>query len=178
MKRECRPFWEGLIDLAEGRDNAAAAGHVAGCADCAVRLAEMQRVVAAAQGTWFTAPADAVERAKALMPMRPRRRAVLVGATLAGGFARSSTEDFQITLDLGGPKMRVMVAREAAGWSLVGQAPSEAWSVSDAQGDVKSEAGGRFRILVSALGESAFVLRGPDYDVEVPAMSEMMDVRD
>ena len=171
MRRECKTIQEGLVDLAEGRSNDLAQSHVAGCEACQVELSRLQRIVASARQPMFKAPTDALERAKRLMPQRERRPAILVNRSFAASFARSGGTDAQLTLDIAGHSTRLMVTQEPNGWCIIGQLPSVDWALAS---DGPTDEDGRFSVTVPNL-DSAILLHGPEFDVEIPPLSEFLD---
>jgi hypothetical protein len=177
MNRACRAIWESLIELAEGKSSPVAEAHVAHCANCSESLAELRQLFSAGRTEWHAAPMEVVDRAYSIMPQRERRRAVFVSQSFGTAFARSGEGDFQMTFSVDGSPMRLLVSREQTGWSLVGQVPTDGWSVGPGHSDVRQDMEGRFRIHVRRLEDSAFVLRGPFHDVEIPAITEFLDDR-
>lgn len=174
MKHECKQIWDGLVDLAEGRENPQAQAHLSTCSDCTAEFQQLQRILTATQIPTFKAPQHAIEMAMRLMPKRSRQRAVLLGQTFAASAARSGGKDAQLTFDVDGTAIRVMVSEEPSGWSVIGQVPSSDWAVSVGSADVRQDEEGRFQMLLGSLDE-LIVLSGPTLDVEIPPLAELLD---
>jgi hypothetical protein len=176
MKRACKQIWEGLVDLAEGRESPEAKAHLATCSDCTLELDRLQRLVGAARHPTYQAPTDVKEMAARIMPRRQRRTAVLAHRTLAATAARSGGADAQMTFEVDGHSIRVMVTEEPSGWLVLGQGPSGDWQISSTGADAQRDEGGRFEIERADLNEP-ILLRGPEYDIEIPPLAELLNDR-
>ncbi|RYG23112.1 hypothetical protein EON82_15050, partial [bacterium] len=171
MERRCREHEEGLATLAEGGSAPEAEAHVASCAACASRLAELRKTVESARLPFFDAPAELVARAQALMAPAVRRRWVarLLGNGLAASGARGAVkEEFALHVGTDEHSVRLQFIPTRTGWEMAGRAPAEGWQV--VHGDVEMVCGpsGRFRLAVPSLDDSGFLLRSPESEIEVP----------
>jgi hypothetical protein len=172
MKERCNDLWQGVIALAEGREDEAASRHIEGCPACTRKLDELKQMFALGDLRFFEPPASLVADVKAMMPAQPRRVASLLRSTLAWTGARVVAEDFQIVVGDEGAQTRLMYSRIGSDWQIMGKLPSAGWSV-EKQG-VTLEDGGRFSFTVPSLAETGFVLAGPDGEIEVPPAEELL----
>src|SRR4051812_18744628 len=128
MKNRCADFWDGIVDLAEGRENAAASAHVEGCADCRMKLEELREIFAVGDLKFYSAPKAVIDAAKGLM--QPQRRvAGVFRSTLAFSGARTVAEDFQLVVGEGDTQTRLMFVHTGSGWEVLGRLPSGDWTV-------------------------------------------------
>lgn len=123
MRGVCESYWEGLVDLAEGRENAGAAEHLGGCAACQGRVAMLQRMFHALAHPPASAPESWVESAISLFPSSRSLRARLISTnfSLAGVRGRVAG-DFHALFDIEGNEVRVFYRSTPAGWQVLGQA--------------------------------------------------------
>ncbi len=147
MKRECRPYWDRLVELAHGGDEPDARTHCESCAECSARLAElkeMQRLMALPS---FAAPQDVVLRAQAIFPSSPRLPFRLLSSSLAG--ARSVAEAFQCIYELDGLRIRLMVSAEGSQWRVMGRAEGTGLELEIEGKPIVVDADGRFEAVVT-----------------------------
>ncbi len=173
----CKDFEDGLATLAEGGKAPEAARHAADCAVCAVRLGQMRHVVAAARRLREHAPSELVSRASALMRPTPRLVARLLGNGLkASGARRGEAKDFALHVGVDGFSVRLQYAPVPGGWEVMGRAPTPDWTIAHEGGVVPCGSSGRFRLVVSGLEGTSFVLRKDGTEIEVPSARELIDL--
>lgn len=167
MKQICEGVWLELVELAEGKPNAAAVDHVGSCAGCQRKLTELQRVFAVAEQKHYAAPADVVNRAKSIFVPQVRRFGLLSSSLQLIG-ARGAAEDFQAVYGLDSHEIRVMYSKVDAGWEVISRVPENTWKVSNGPNDVRREDDGHFFFLVRNLEESGFRISVDSLTLEVP----------
>ena len=175
----CNDFKEGVAILAGGGTAPEAKVHVEGCADCARRLEELRRIVAVARTAYWTVPQSLSDRAKALMPDRPRLVARLLGSGLVrAGVRRGEARDFALHVGVEGFSIRLSYAPLPGGWEVLGRAPTADWTVVHSGGALPCGASGRFRLLSPDLDGTAFRLRKHETEIEVPSARELTSLGD
>lgn len=172
MNDRCRTYRYQLADVAEGRGEPEAVRHVEGCPRCAELVRRYQAIRAAGKISWESAPADLVARAKALVG-ETRRRLVArrMGSSLLAG-ARGGVDEFQVMVGAEEVSVRLMATREGSGWQLMGRLPSPDWKV-ESRHAVEMERDG-FRLNAPSLEDSAFRLIGPELEIEVPSLADIL----
>ncbi len=173
MKRDCTPFWQGIVELAEGRDNPGAKAHVESCGECQALLQQVKRMLEAAAIPTLKAPVDLVTAAKAFMPGPQPLRVLRTSLQLAG--ARWMNQDFQVVYEAREFELRVSYTKTEGGWEVVGKVPSDEWSVNKKRRSIPIQADGRFFFTVKSLEQSGFVLMTSNEAFTVPSGSEAMD---
>jgi hypothetical protein len=174
MKDRCADYWEAIVNLAEGRQDSTAREHLESCSECAEKLRQLQQIMALGDLRYFDAPAHLIQEAVDLMPVRERKVATLLRSTTAWSGARTVAEDFQIVV--GGPAMqvRLMYSRSGDSWEVLGQAPSSEWLVRIGDEQLEVDGEGRFSFGVPTLAQSAFSLLGPEGEMLVPSVEELL----
>ena len=169
---DCKNFRERLADLLEGRASDDVVQHVAGCVRCELELKQLRTILGTTEFTWHSAPTNLVDSAKSLMPTRAPIRARLLGSSLAAG-ARSVEGDAQVVVGNDETSVRLMVSETESGWEVFGRLPSSDWTVEPRSGlQVDSDG---FRITAQDLATTGFRMVGPSADIDVPALSELLD---
>lgn len=174
MKDRCNDFWEGIVDLAEGREAPAALTHLQQCQDCSRKFAQLQSLMEVGKGRFFDAPSDLIESVKGLMPRPERRLLRLLHTTTAWTGARAAAEDFQIIAGDGEDQVRLMYSRTPKGWEVMGRAPSAEWAVVGLASQPEMASDGRFSFKVADLSKTGFFLIGPNAEWVVPSAEEML----
>jgi hypothetical protein len=171
MERRCEQWNEALIDLAEGKPSPEAEAHVAACPTCEERLAQYTIMFAASRVPQFDPPESVKDRAKALMGTRRRAIGTLVRSSLAGSHARRTPGDFQVIVQAGEHRIRLMYERRRGGWHVIGRMPSEAWSV---RAERSSTEDGGFIVTANQLEGTGFTLVHGDDELVIPPGSEFL----
>ncbi|MBX7134512.1 MAG: hypothetical protein K1X67_17720 [Fimbriimonadaceae bacterium] len=172
----CNRFWNGLAALASGETDPETQMHMETCADCQAKLTELTQAVQAMKRPEYDAPRDQVLMAASLMPVQQRRRflASLLSSSLAAAGARSAVaESFQMTFQHDDLTTRVMVSKVDRGWEVMTRIP-EQWLATTLDGDVQSDAEGRFSFVAPDLDQTGFILRRGDVEVQIPSAREAM----
>lgn len=172
----CSEFRDGIATLAEDGTDARAEAHVAQCAACAGRLAQLRRIVAASNAGYWTTPPDLALRARAMMGARPRLVARLLGNGLANsGARRADVRDFALHVGVEDFSIRLHYVPNQEGWEVLGRAPTSDWTVAYRGGTLPCGPSGRFRLLSPDLDGTAFVLCKEAVEIEVPSARELTD---
>jgi len=182
MVGACKNLEEGLVSLAEGLRVPEVESHVADCAACARKLAELKQMVGALRISQFEAPTDLVARAIGLMPNQRRQLlARLLSPRMALSPARSVASD-GLALQVGADEFVVRLLLAPIGspanprqWEVSGMAPSADWQVVRGETETPCGESGRFKFSVSRLSDTAFVLRSAKVEVAVPSAQELID---
>lgn len=116
---DCRKTWNEIVDLAEGREAPAAEAHVANCADCAKRLADLRRMIRNTALEVHNAPANSISKAQAIFA--PRKPVFLAGLSAIGAGARAVGEATQIRREVEGISVRLMIRPSGSDWQVLGQ---------------------------------------------------------
>ena len=173
MKSRCEEYWDGIVELSEGRSHAAAQNHVESCRACAAKLAELRMILGAVRPQ-FDAPSELIDSVKGLVSSGERRRLTLVSSTLSLSGARGPTGDFQVLVGSGDTQLRVMYSPVGDTWQVVGRAPNSEYSLRACEGRVEVDADGRFIFRAPTLADTGFVLAGPEGDIDVPSAEELL----
>ena len=147
MKRECRAYWEGLVELAHGGDEPAAQTHCEACTECRARLAEMKEMRRLMALPSFAPPKDVLLRAQAIFPPAQRLTFRLISSSLAG--ARSVAEAFQCVYEIEGIRIRLMVAAEGSRWRVMGRVEGDGLELEIEDEPIVIDADGRFEAIVN-----------------------------
>ena len=174
MKERCSDFSEGIVSLAEGRDDASASLHIETCAACARKLEQLRRIVSVRETPFFAAPEEVIRQAKALLPPSQVGRARALRSTLAWSGSRAAPQDFQVVVSAGSQEMRVMYTRSEQGWTVLARTPASDWSGIREGRRLESDSAGRFSFHCGDLSESGFELTGPEGEFEVPSAEELL----
>jgi len=170
MKGTCSRIFAALVDLAEGRESAEAAAHVAQCASCAGVLRDLERGVRSLRAGFYDAPADVTAAAKSIFPLPVRVAVRLLGTTLAGAGARGETA-VQAAYEFEGGRARILYQPEEEGWSVMARVEGEGWRAFPAELDEQ----GRVEFRVQALGEARLRLVREGVEVVIDPPSEEAD---
>ncbi len=148
MKRECRQFWEGVVQLAHGIADPAAETHCAHCPDCSQRLVELSEMRRVLQMELFEPPDSVLLRAKSIFGVPERLPLRLLSNSLAG--ARSVTEAFQCLYEIGAVRVRFMVQAEGSTWRVMGRIEGTDLQLEIDEMAVEPDAEGRFELIVDS----------------------------
>src|ERR1041385_6023275 len=116
MIERCQDFWEGVVGLAEGREDPAARAHLDSCPACDKKLAQLRQILRLGGMRYYDAPGDLISSVKGMMPAPERRVAPLIRSTLAWSGARTVAEEFQLIVGVGDEQLRLMFVRSGSGW--------------------------------------------------------------
>lgn len=173
MKRNCSEYWERIVQLAEGTDDADARAHLESCEECRTKFGQLQEILAVRGARFFDAPSRLVADVKAAIPRRERRVATLLQSTLAWSGARAITEDFQVVVGQAENRTRLMYSRSEDRWEVLGRMPSSNW-VALRDGQRLSSGDGTFSFQAATLSDTDVTLIGPEGEVYVPSAEELL----
>lgn len=174
MKDRCANHWEGIVNLAEGRESETARLHVQNCRECAAKLEQLRAMMSAAEVRYFNAPASAIASVKGLMQPAERRVFGLLRSTTAWSGARTAAQDFQIVAGEGGTQVRLMFSKVDEGWEVMGRTPAGEWNV-EANGDIlETSDDGRFSFIAPRLDSTGILMTGRETELVVPSAEELL----
>lgn len=169
LKKSCRELGEALVEYAEGKAPAeATVRHLDSCPDCQRRVAELRQIFGAMATPRFSAPADLVRTAKALMTPRVASMRLLRTSLQLSG-ARYSGQDFQAVFGHEESEIRVLYAAVDQGWEVTGRVPGPEWQILRGGKVLPADSEGRFYFAVPSLADSGFSMVSPGIQLEVPA---------
>jgi hypothetical protein len=182
MVGACKSFEQALVSIAEGQNNPGAEAHLAECASCGRKVAELRQVLRAIALPQFDAPTELVARAAKLMPNRRRQlfaHLLMPKPQLSAARSAASGElALQVGVDDFVVRMLFTPIGSAANpreWEVAGVAPSPDWHIVREDAEVACGESGRFKFSVSRLSETAFVLRSTEVELVVPSAQELID---
>jgi hypothetical protein len=182
MVGACKSFEQALVSIAEGQNNPEAEAHVAECASCGRKVAELRKVLQAIRLPQFDVPTELVSRAAKLMPNRRRQLfARLLTPRPQFSVARSlASGDLALQVGVDDLVVRMLLtpigsAANPREWEVAGIAPSPDWHIVREDSEVACGESGRFKFSVSRLSETAFLLRSSDVELVVPSAQELID---
>jgi hypothetical protein len=174
MRDRCADYWEGIVDIAEGRQSEPARLHLQSCGDCSEKLEQLHVMMAAGDLRYFDAPTNLIASVKGLMPQPERRVFSLLRSTTAWTGARTAAHDFQLVAGDGDTQVRLMFSKVDDGWEVMGRIPAGSWSVEADGQTVDLSDEGRFSFLAPGLDATGFTLIGSDTELVVPSAEELL----
>jgi len=174
MKDRCANYWDGIVNLAEGKVNESAQRHVETCAECSTKLEQLKTMMSVGDLRYYDAPPGLITRVKDMLPAPARRSANLLRSSIAWSGARAVAEDFQVVVGEGSTQIRMMYSRSGEGWEVMGRAPASYWSVRVNETDLPIEEDGRFSFHAAKLSETGLTLAGPEGELFIPSAEELL----
>ena len=173
LKKSCRDLGEALVEIAEGKSPAeTTVRHLETCPDCQRRLAELRQMFGAMATPRFSAPANLVRAAKALMTPRVASMRLLRTSLQLSG-ARYSGQDFQAVFGHDENEIRVLYATVDQGWEVTGRVPGPEWQIRRGGEILPADSDGRFFFTVPSLAESGFSMVSPGIELDVPSGDQL-----
>jgi hypothetical protein len=175
MKR-CSEVWEGIVALAEGRQDAEASQHIQGCATCEAKLAQLREIFALGDLKFFDAPKSLIGDVKAMMQPAPRRVLSLIRSSLGLAGARNAAVagDFQVVVGDGELQVRLMFTRIGSEWEVLGKLSDTGWTLTRDGNGIEVGEQGRFSFRSDSLAQTSFTLERRGVSMTVPSAEELL----
>lgn len=178
MKKDCENMWPKIVEYFHGANDPVAKEHLQSCADCAVQLSQLERMIGSLKTPAFNAPTALVQAAKNIMAPAFKTSIVarLVRSNLGlAGVRSAATKDIQAVFDADGKSLRVQYRSLPQGWEILGHAPEGASEGRAGKKSFRIDEKGRFTLSVKDLAQSGFTIVVDGVEISVPAVSEAGD---